>query len=432
MAEIPERRKSQSRASALVVEEGSNVPLANPTYTREPFVDFRTVGPETNLEELNLNWREKDLPERERTKHVHRLHPYLGKFIPQLVEIFLRKFQPGLVCDPFAGSGTTLVEAATLGIDFFGVDLSPFNCLLSKVKTENYDTKRLRHDVFDILRRSRSGESSLFPTPQTPSRRELEPTGYISEWFAPQAQRDLLSYCSLIPDYEYQDLLKIIMSRAARSARLVPHHELDFPKAPQRGPYQCRKHGRICRPVEEARKFLDRYSADTVRRITEFMPLRKRVLGTVICGDSREIEFPPADLLLTSPPYVGLIDYHEQHRYAYELLSLLPEPFASVGYREPDGCRREKQEIGPAAKGNSRQAIADYAEGISAVFANAIDPMPSGSHIVVVVNDKRGLYSNIAEALPLEQLTVLNRHVNRRTGRRNGAFYEQVLIWRKL
>ena len=30
-----------------------------------------------------------DVPERERTKHVHRLHPYLGKFIPQLVEYFL-------------------------------------------------------------------------------------------------------------------------------------------------------------------------------------------------------------------------------------------------------------------------------------------------------------------------------------------------------
>ena len=31
----------------------------------------------------------KDVPEHERTKHVHRLHPYLGKFIPQFVEVFL-------------------------------------------------------------------------------------------------------------------------------------------------------------------------------------------------------------------------------------------------------------------------------------------------------------------------------------------------------
>jgi DNA-binding transcriptional MerR regulator len=32
------------------------------------------------------------LAERERTKHVNRLHPYLGKFIPQLVEWFLNLY----------------------------------------------------------------------------------------------------------------------------------------------------------------------------------------------------------------------------------------------------------------------------------------------------------------------------------------------------
>src|SRR3989337_2962092 len=74
------------------------------------------VSPETPLEGLNLNWTERDLPERERTKHVHRMHPYLGKFIPQLVEIFLRKyFKAGqTVLDPFVGSGTTLVQANEL------------------------------------------------------------------------------------------------------------------------------------------------------------------------------------------------------------------------------------------------------------------------------------------------------------------------------
>ena len=34
--------------------------------------------------DVELSWSERELPERERTKHVHRLHPYLGKFIPQL------------------------------------------------------------------------------------------------------------------------------------------------------------------------------------------------------------------------------------------------------------------------------------------------------------------------------------------------------------
>ena len=77
-----------------------------------------SVTHDTPLSALNLNWRERDLPESERTKHVHRLHPYLGKFIPQLVEIFLRKyFKPGqTILDPFGGSGTTLVQANELGI----------------------------------------------------------------------------------------------------------------------------------------------------------------------------------------------------------------------------------------------------------------------------------------------------------------------------
>ncbi|NCO36992.1 MAG: hypothetical protein AUJ92_03440 [Armatimonadetes bacterium CG2_30_59_28] len=95
------------------------------------------VTPGTPLDALNLNWRERDLPEKERTKHVHRLHPYLGKFKPQLVEILLRKFfLPGqTVLDPFYGSGTTLVQARKLGVDSTGFDIFSFNVLLCRVKT---------------------------------------------------------------------------------------------------------------------------------------------------------------------------------------------------------------------------------------------------------------------------------------------------------
>lgn len=36
--------------------------------------------------DLELSWSEAELPRVERTKHVHGLHPYLGNFVPQLVE----------------------------------------------------------------------------------------------------------------------------------------------------------------------------------------------------------------------------------------------------------------------------------------------------------------------------------------------------------
>ena len=63
-----------------------------------------------NIEILGNDLTFLGVREYKRTKHVHRLHPYLGKFIPQLVEVFLRKYfnKGDTVLDPFSGSGTTL------------------------------------------------------------------------------------------------------------------------------------------------------------------------------------------------------------------------------------------------------------------------------------------------------------------------------------
>ncbi|MBI4199156.1 MAG: class I SAM-dependent methyltransferase [Chloroflexi bacterium] len=376
-----------------------------------PFTDFTSVTPAIRIQDLNLNWRERDLPERLRTKHVHRLHPYLGKFIPQLVEIFLRKYRPHLVVDPFCGSGTTLVEAVALGINSFGADISEFNCLLTRVKVAEYDVDRLEKEVADILKRSfEESQLRLFE-----HKAPYAEGSYLEQWFAPKALQELFAYRDLIGNYEYQDVLKIVLSRAARSARLTTHFDLDFPKRPQIGPYQCYKHGRTCRPTETARRFLVRYSNDTVKRIREFACIRKNAEADVVCGDSRQVEFPPCDLVLTSPPYVGLIDYHEQHRYAYELLSLR---------------QNSQAEIGSAAFGNSRKAQQTYLDQIGEVFANIKRSLTRNARLVVIVHDRKNLYPGLAKRLGFKEEVAIHRHVDRRTGRRASDFFESVFVWK--
>ena len=143
------------------------------------------------------------LAERERTKHVNRLHPYLGKFIPQLVEWFLhRYFKKGdWILDPFLGSGTTLVQANEMGLPSIGVDISEFNCHIAKVKLGRYDLELARKEVLEIEGRVQSFSNrlhqeddpslDLFPEDKLDKLKDgllAEcKSDYLRTWFAPNA-----------------------------------------------------------------------------------------------------------------------------------------------------------------------------------------------------------------------------------------------------
>jgi DNA modification methylase len=396
-----------------------------PVYSNGEFPTVAsTVTPDTPLAELNLNWREKELPEKERTKHVHRLHPYLGKYIPQLVETFLRKyFSAGqIVLDPFCGSGTTLVQANELGINSIGYDVSAFNVMLCRVKTDQYNLLKVRKEILDILEKIQaitqrdSSNLSLWNDSQIEQAYLTDENPYLKEWFAPQALSELLTYRNLISSYYYQDILKIILSRSARSARLTTHFDLDFPKKPQIEPYYCYKHSRICSPTNNAFQFLKRYSIDSIRRLEEFASKRTDAKVEIQHGDSRQGDFSEIDGVITSPPYVGLINYHEQHAYAYHLLGLHDQ---------------RGKEIGAAANGSSQKARKLYQEDITKVFRQLNEKLKPGGRMIVVAGDRANLYGEIASMAGVEVEATVLRHVNRRTGRRSNEFYESVFIWRK-
>src|SRR3954471_4437467 len=320
--------------------------------------------------DLELSWSERALPENVRTKHVHRLHPYHGKFIPQLVEVLLERYIPpgGHVLDPFAGSGTTLVQALESGRDATGVELAAFNCLLIGVKTASYDVEALRAELLDVAAR-------LDDLP-----RGARAAGYVRAWYAPRAARELLGFRELIREYEHRDVLRVVLSRAARSARRTTHFDLEAPRAPQVAEYWCYKHKRTCRPVESALGFLRRYTLDTLARIEEFSGIRDGA-AAILHADARDVEYDTTfDGVLTSPPYPGLIDYHEQHRYAYELLGL---------------DDRRELELGAAAQGTSARSIAAYCAGIAEVLAHTRRHLRRDAAIAIVVNDRRGLYDDI-------------------------------------
>ena len=90
----------------------------------------------------------------------------------------LRRRRAGASLDPFAGSGTTLVQALESGYDATGVDIAGFNCLLMRVKTRRLQPRRAPPRPALGARRRQRRSSRTGALPAGTSR-------YVRDWFAP-------------------------------------------------------------------------------------------------------------------------------------------------------------------------------------------------------------------------------------------------------
>jgi len=317
-----------------------------------------------------------------------------------------------------------------------GIDISILNCMIAQAKLEDYNIPLAKKEILGIY----NEVSGLFNKKknyrkidefiqQDSKSKKLEfnndvlrtKNRYLNKWFAINTIKQMLYYKSLIPKFHYQNLLKIILSRSIRSARLTYHFKLTRASEPVYEPYICRKHkNKICAPTTTLLPFIKKYSVDTVKRLSEFAKIRKKQPFEIIHGDSREINFnlilenkfqgQKIDGIICSPPYVGLIDYHLEHQFTYELFNLPMDL---------------DNEIGSNSKGTSAFAREDYQKSIADVFINIKDFLNKNDKIFVVANDKWNIYPEIAELAGYKIINIDKRAVTRRASSKS-EFFESI------
>jgi len=488
------RKIGENGSSLILKEELANYYTGQKTNRQESWKD--ELG-----EDLNWTLSFDQYKEAETTKHVHRLHPYKGKFIPQLVEYFLDNhtdkfkkdvyFKEGdIVLDPFSGSGTTMVQSCELGINAVGVDVSAFNALIGNCKVTHYDLKDVQSEINRItkslkltlenshtvdfetklLQELNVFNNKYFPVPDYKykvHRKEINEKVYgrekelefmpifnklvkeyniklrqdnedtfLGKWYSNHIREEIQLVFDEIKKIRNQytkRIISVILSRAIRSCRATTHADLATLFEPVTTTYYCGKHGKICKPLFSILKWWESYSRDTIKRLAEYDRLRKPTFHTCLTGDSRTIDIVGelekqnpafAELIskqkikgvFSSPPYVGLIDYHEQHAYAYDLF----------GFE-----RKDELEIGPLFKGQGKEAKLSYIQGISDVLNNVKKYLVDDFDIFLVANDKYNMYPTIAENAGMQIVNQYKRPVLNRTEKDKGAYSEIIFHLKK-
>lgn len=229
---------------------------------------------------------------------THGFFKYPCKFIPEIPKWAINKYAKNnsVIFDPFAGSGTSLLEARLLGYDSFGTEIDPIAKKVTLAKSQNFKNADLIE--IDLIMESfkKMIESNVDIEIFSPKINNL------NHWFNYDNLRILGKLKTLIEginEYKYKVFFEIIFLSIIKQ---VSNADDTSPK-----PYVSKKI--IKTPPNALDKFKKQY-ARYYKMLDEYILLDTGKELTFAEGDALNTYTEKnADLAITSPPYINAFDY---------------------------------------------------------------------------------------------------------------------------
>lgn len=245
---------------------------------------------------------------------THRIHKYPAKIIPHIPQLFVRNSilsSPGdLVCDPFCGTGTVLLESMLGERNSIGIELNPVSKLISKVKTTPIDPSKLLY-YFSILKQDFTIKEKI----------ECPDFCNIDYWFSEKIKVNLTrifkSINYVIPDRDIQDFFLVCFSSIIRKVSKAD------PKISQPVYSKYMRENYNPKKINVFEIFTKQVFANINRMEELFLIRNKDIKSSIIEGDSRKIKLKNNfQLIITSPPYLNAQEYFRSTRLEFYWLGM--------------------------------------------------------------------------------------------------------------
>lgn len=235
------------------------------------------------------------------SSHVHSFHTYKAKFFPRFVRSLIVSnanldIDNQTICDPFVGSGTTLIESALMGFNSIGIDVDSLSCFISSVKCNSLHIED-NINRSDITRISASGKNNYtFPNEIIKKFQRWDKLGEMSEY-----QTEISSILNRIDqlDSPYKDLLMISLSDALTrkfNVRMMGTGSGRFA-------LEIGKTGLSSLILSDLRNVVKALNTISILKSEYHLNIERSV---VVNGNAikRTIPDNSVDMIITSPPYI--------------------------------------------------------------------------------------------------------------------------------
>jgi DNA methylase len=276
-----------------------------------------------------------DIEDKQRTNPL----PWKGQFSPQFVEALLGNFSKkgSVVFDPFLGSGTVLLEAGRVGLSAYGTEINPAAIALAKtysfINVPKDSRKRYIQSFLQAVNDCIQTDTPLF-----------------------QNSKSIVS----LGTHDLKEKLLDMVNGAEDDLSLILRESfivlLDFYKA-------SAIRGRVMGVAKTIGHFVDQlpYSEESIQ---------------IFHSDARKAPLKESfvDLVITSPPYINVFNYHQQYRTSAEALNWKLLEVA-------------KSEFGANRKHRSNRflTVVQYCLDMALTFQELLRICGSESHMIFVV-----------------------------------------------